>query len=203
MKRTWSMALVSLAAVALAASSLAAADDAPDPLKVLKKAASNLAKESRDGYAATLEVEGGLSKSTDHRLDVMTTVQESYKGEIRREVMHVPAMNVFRTSQKGALSDGVQWYQLQALPEGKKLDRLFAFPVDLLAKAVAKPEKIEWLPSTEQAKETEEEESVGHTSVARQLTTEQLYHRIRVQVPDEEALQYFIEVQNSGCLSGG
>jgi len=169
----------------------------------LKKATKNLVDEARkSGYQAGCEVAGGLSKTEDHKLH-MTTVQETYKGEILGDIMHVPSMNVYRTSSKGALHNGEQWYALQALPEGKKLDRLFSFPVRLLTTALTKPERVEWLPSTEKGETVEEEVQAGHTSVAKQLTTEQLYHRMRVQVPDEEALQYFTEVTNSGCLSGG
>jgi len=170
---------------------------------VLRKATRNLVEEARkSGYQAGCEVSGGLSKTEDHKLH-MTTVQETYTGEILGDIMRVPEMNVYRTSSKGALNDGTQWYALQALPQGKKLDRLFAFPVKLLTDALTKPERIEWLPSTETAEPVEEETASGHTSVAKQLTQEQLYHRMRVQIPDEEAIQYFTEVQNSGCLSGG
>jgi hypothetical protein len=178
-------------------------DKAPDPLKVLRKAAKNLVDEAKkSGYQAGCEVAGGLSKTGDHKLH-MTTVQESYTGEILGDIMRVPAMNVYRTTSKGALFNGEQWYQLQALPEGKKLDRLFAFPLRLMTTALTKPERIEWLPSTETPEVVEEEVEAGRTTVEKQLTQEQLYHRMRVQVPDEEALQYFTEVQNSGCLSGG
>jgi hypothetical protein len=200
MARRWiALGIPCLAALAFCAASFAADDPAPDPLKALKNATKNLAMEARQGYAASCDVEGGLSKSADHALDVMTTVRESYEGEIRGDVMHVPSMKVFRTSGKGALSDGVQWYALQARPEGKKLDRLFAFPVHILAEASEKPMKIEWLASTERVTEDSTE---GNTSVAKQLTKEQLYHRLRVEVPDEVALRHFIEVQNSGALSG-
>jgi hypothetical protein len=203
MARRWIVPVIPcLALLALGAAALAADEQAPDPIQALKTATKNLAAESRDGYGASCEVQGGISKSASHQLDVMTTVRESYTGEIRGDIMHVPAMNVFRNSQKGALSDGVQWYALQARPEGKKLDRLFAFPIQLLSQASEKPEKIEWLASTESATPTEEERAEGGTAVAKQLTQDQLYHRLRVHVPDEVALKYFIEVQNSGALSG-
>jgi hypothetical protein len=197
------LGILALGMLAYCASPAFADDAAPDPLKVLRKATKNLVDEARKtGYQAGCEVAGGLSKTADHKLH-MTTVQETYTGEILGDIMHVPSMNVYRTSSKGALNNGAQWFSLQALPEGKKLDRLFAFPVRLLTTALTKPERVEWLPSTEQAEVVEEEVEAGNTSVTKQLTQEQLYHRMRVQVPDEEALQYFTEVQNSGCLSGG
>lgn len=199
----WKMALVATAVFAFVASPALADDEAPDPLKELRNAAKSLVKEAkREGYRADLQVEGGLSKKGDHSLYSMT-VRENYRGDIRGNVMHVPEMKAYRTSSTGAISDGVQWYRLQSLAEGKKLDRLFAFPVQLLATALKKPEHVEWLESTEEAPEVETEESEGHTSVVKKKTQNQIYHRMRVQVPDEEALQYFIEVQNSGCLSGG
>lgn len=200
-RRWWAPVLLGCATLAWGAASLAGDDQVPDPLKALQRVTKNLVTEGRDGYSATCEVQGGLSKSANHELDVMTTVRESYRGEIRGDVMCVPAMNVFRTSDKGALSDGTQWFALQARPEGKKLDRLFAFPLRLLASATAKPEKIEWLESTEKAAPTAEEEALGRTSVEKKLSQEQIYHRLRVQVPDEEALRYFVDVQNSGAIS--
>jgi hypothetical protein len=204
LKNPCGLVVLSLAALAFCAGPAWADDDqAPDPLKVLRIASKNLAQTAKkQGYTTSVEVEGGLSKTADHRLH-MTTVRESYSGEIRGDVMHVPAMQVFRTSDKGALFDGVNWAALQARAEGKKLDRLFAFPIQLLATAVQKPESVEWLASTEEAPVIEEEGTSGHTAVVKKRSQDQIYHRMRVQVPDEEALQYFVEVQNSGCLSGG
>ena len=193
--------LSAVLAFALGANSVAADEKVPDPLKDLVQAAKNLTREAREGYAASVEVEGGLSKAKDHKL-YTTTVRESYSGDIKGNLMHVPSMRAFRTTEKGALFDGAQWYTLNAQLEGKKLDRLFEFPILLLANAVKNPKKIEWLPSTVKLPDTEREISSG-TTVEKELTKNQLYHRIRVEVPDKEALSYFIEVQNSGCLSGG
>ena len=201
------LAILGVAVVALCAGPVAADEaKAPDPMKVLKSVTKNLVKEARkEGYRATLNVEGGISKAADHSL-WNTTVREAYEGDIRGNVMHVPGMQVFRTSQKGAVFDGTQWAALQARADGKKLDRLFAFPVQLLSKGLKNPKKVTWLESTEEPEEViEEEEDRGLTSVAKRqtLTREQMYHRLRVEIPDKEALQYFVEVQNSGCLSGG
>ena len=198
---------VGLVAFALCASmagpALANEGKAPDPLKALKKVTKNLVNESKkEGYNAKLAVRGGLSRKANHEL-YSTTVYADYQGDIRGNVMHVPEMQVFRTPNKGAVFDGVNWSMLQARAEGKQLDRLFAFPVHLLANAIKKPKSVEWLASTEAPIVEESEEQEGHTSVAKKLTVEQQYHRLRVEVPDKEALQYFVEVQNSGCLDGG
>ena len=204
MHRKWlQFGLVALALCAFVAGpALADEGKAPDPLKALKKVTKNLVKESKsEGYNAKLAVRGGLSRKADHQLH-STTVYADYQGDIRGNVMHVPEMQVFRTPNKGAVFDGVNWAMLQARAEGKQLDRLFAFPVQLLANAIKKPKKVEWLASTEEPI-VEESEEVGHTSVEKKLTIEQQYHRLRVEVPDKEALQYFVEVQNSGCLDGG
>ncbi len=199
------LAILGVAIFALCAGP-AAADEtkAPNPMKALKSVTLNLLKEAKtEGYRANLDVSGGLSKSADHSLS-STTVRENYQGDIRGNVMHVPSMKAFRTTSKGAVFDGSQWASLQGRVEGKKLDRLFAFPVQLLAKGLKNPKSIVWLPSTEEAPEPViVEEKKGLTSVAKKLTQEQIYHRLRVEVPDKEALQYFVEVQNSGCLSGG
>ncbi len=197
------LGVICVAALAICVGPLFADDSAPpNPLKALKKATRNLVLEARQGYRAGCDVAGGLSTKADHSL-TSTTVRETYRGDIHGDIMSVPDMKVFRTDEKGAVFDGVRWYALQALPEGKKLDRLFAFPAHLLTTALRSPESIEWLPSTEEADVVEAEEGLGRTSVVKKLTQEQLYHRLRVKVPDKEALQYFVEVQNSGCLSGG
>ncbi|HIN79649.1 MAG TPA: hypothetical protein EYN00_01095 [Planctomycetes bacterium] len=170
------------------------------PMTALKKVTRNLAK-SR-AYGASCTVEGGLSRKPDHQL-FQTTVREEYRGDIYGNVMHLPSMKVFRTSSTGAISDGVQWYRLQSLPEGKKLDRLFAFPAHLLVKAAKNPAKVEWISSEDdEIVELPPERGKGGTSVARKRE-DRIPHVLRIQVPDKEAIQYFVEVQNSGCLSGG
>lgn len=170
------------------------------PLTALKKLTRNLSKTR--SYEASCTVEGGLSRKADHQL-FQTTVREEYRGDIYGNVMHLPSMKVFRTSSTGAISDGVQWYRLQALPEGKKLDRLFAFPAHLLVNAAKNPVKVEWIASEDdEIVQLPPEKGKGRTSVVKKKE-ERIPHVLRIQVPDKEAVQYFVEVQNSGCLSGG
>ena len=47
------------------------------------------------------------------------------------------------------------------------------------------------------------EKAKGRTSVGGSEHEEKVFHRMRVTLPSEMALKYFIDMQNSGCLSGG
>jgi len=47
------------------------------------------------------------------------------------------------------------------------------------------------------------EKPSGRTAVGGNSHEEKVYHRMRVTLPSEIALKYFIDMQNSGCLSGG
>ncbi|MFQ5654991.1 MAG: hypothetical protein ACE5GW_09700 [Planctomycetota bacterium] len=172
----------------------------PKPLKVLKKVTRNLAKTRT--YRASCEVQGGLSKTKDHQISQMT-VRESYQADIyKNNLMYVPELKAYRTSSKGAIYDATtkRWYNTLSLPTGKKLERLFAFPLKILQEASTKPEQIEWLASPDDEEEVVEE-SEGRTAVVRKV--HRIPHRMRVRVSDKIALERFTEVQNSGCLSGG
>jgi pSer/pThr/pTyr-binding forkhead associated (FHA) protein len=143
-----------------------------------------------------LQGEEGLDKLLDQ------AVEEDYSGLVRGMLMHMPEDKIFRTTDKGALFDGDIWRVLQSTAEGKKLDRLFTFPERLLSEAAKKPQKVEWLASKEKPSEEVREGATGKTAVAGREES-RLYHRLSVTLPEKTALKYFIEVQNSGCLSGG
>ncbi|MHC4935776.1 MAG: hypothetical protein ACYTGJ_06125 [Planctomycetota bacterium] len=198
------LALAAIAPLLLTGSVLALGDDAPNPLKELKESVRQLAKRAKsDGYSASVSIRGGTSVKADHHLrDV--SISQDYQGDILGAVMHVPAMHVFRKADKGALFDGERWSMLQARKEGKELDRLFMFPLQVLSTALGKASDAEWLESTAPAPDpVVTEEKQGRTSVARKQTQDQVYHRMRLHLPNEVAVQVFTEVQNSGCLEGG
>ncbi|MDE0960183.1 MAG: hypothetical protein OSB09_05325 [Planctomycetota bacterium] len=191
----------------LAGVGLQAADSreekAPDPAKALRKLSKDFLRlSSKNGYSAHLVIAGGMANSSDHQI-IDQAVSEDYFGLVRGPLMHMPEQKIFRTLDKGAQFDGDIWRVLQSTADGKKLDRLFTFPERLLAEASLKSHKIEWLESTVKPRKVKREAPRGRTAVGSSEAEEKVYHRLRVTLPEKMALQYFIEVQNSGCLSGG
>ena len=179
-----------------------AVDRAPDPVKAVRKAAKDFLRLTlKKGYSTSVSIAGGMAASSDHKI-LDQAVEEDYSGLVRGMLMHMPEDKIFRTIDKGALFDGDIWRVLQSTAEGKKLDRLFAFPERLLSEAARKHQKVEWLASKEKPSEEVREGTTGKTTVAGREEN-RLYHRLRVTLPEKTALKYFIEVQNSGCLSGG
>ncbi|MGE4620488.1 MAG: hypothetical protein AAEJ04_11835 [Planctomycetota bacterium] len=179
------------------------ADTAPDPVKAVRSIAKDFIKlAAKVGYSTQLTIAGGMAKSNDHQI-VDQAVSEDYSGLVRGPLMHMPEAQIFRTTDKGALFDGEIWRVLQSTADGKKLDRLFTFPERLLAEAAQRPQKVEWLDSEDQKPKPEtSDEPRGKTGVA-DRESDRDYNKLRVTLSDKTALQYFIEVQNSGCLSGG
>jgi len=177
-------------------------DTAPDPVKAVRKAAKDFLRlTAKKGYSASVSIDGGMAASSDHRI-IDQAVEEDYSGLVRGMLMYMPEDQIFRTFDKGALFDGDIWRALQSTAEGKKLDRLFAFPERLLSEAAKKPQKVEWLASSKKPAAEVGKRTTGKTAVSRPEDN-RLYHRLRVTLPEKTALKYFIEVQNSGCLSGG
>lgn len=198
----WLLSAVMLAGVGLQASD-PPGEKAPDPAKALRKVSKDfLRHSSKSGYSAHLVIEGGMANSSDHKI-IDQAVSEDYFGLIRGPLMHMPEQQIFRTLDKGAQFDGDIWRVLQSTADGKKLDRLFTFPERLLADASSRGSKVQWLESTVKPRKVKREVPLGGTAVGSSEQEEMVYHRLRVTLPDKMALQYFIEVQNSGCLSGG
>ena len=192
-----------LAGAALQASD-SGEENAPDPAKALRKVSKDfLRHSSKSGYSAHLIISGGMANSSDHKI-IDQAVSEDYFGLVRGPLMHMPEQQIFRTLDKGAQFDGDIWRVLQSTADGKKLDRLFTFPERLLADATSKGNKVQWLESTVKPRKViKREVPLGGTAVGSSEQEEMVYHRLRVTLPAKMALQYFIEVQNSGCLSGG
>lgn len=179
-----------------------AVETAPDPVKAVRSAAKDFMRlVAKQGYSTQLTIAGGMANSADHKI-VDQAVDESYSGLVRGPLMHMPEQQIFRTTDKGALFDGDIWRKLQSTADGKKLDRLFAFPERLLSEAALKPQKVEWLESAEKVSKEESKKPAGKTAVSEREDS-RVYNKLRVTLSAKAALQYFIEVQNSGCLSGG
>ena len=143
-----------------------------------------------------------MSNKSDHAI-VDQAVGERYMGRTRGAVMFLPERQIFRTPTKGAEFNGDFWRVLQSTAEGKKLDRLFAFPERILQEASKTAKNVEWLESKVPSKVVKREKPSGRTAVGGSTHEEKVYHRMRVTLPSEIALKYFIDMQNSGCLSGG
>ena len=180
----------------------AGVEPAPDPVKAIRSAAKDFLRlTAKQGYATQLAISGGMANSVSHKI-VDQAVDEAYAGLVRGPLMHMPEQQIFRTVDKGALFDGDIWRKLQSTADGKKLDRHFAFPERNLSEAAKKPQKVEWLESEDKVASDDRKKPAGKTAVA-EREENRLYNKLRVTLSDKTALQYFIEVQNSGCLSGG
>ncbi len=193
-----------LAGIGLQAADPPSEGSAPDPTKALRSVSKDFLRlSSKSGYSTRLVIAGGMANSKDHKI-IDQAVSEDYFGLVRGPLMHMPEQKIFRTLDKGAQLDGDLWRVLQSTAEGKKLDRLFSFPERLLKHATAKGSKVEWLESKVGPRKVKRETPRSGTAVGGSSEEDQkVYHRLRVTLPDKVALQYFIEVQNSGCLSGG
>ena len=73
----------------------------------------------------------------------------------------------------------------------------------MLQEAGKTAKSVEWLESKVPAKVVKKEKASGRTAVGGSTHEEKVYHRMRATLPSEVALKYFIDMQNSGCLSGG
>lgn len=206
MKRivTTSLAVLLLAGIGLQAADTPSDGSAPDPIKALRSVNKDFLRlSSKSGYSTRLVIAGGMANSKDHKI-IDQAVSEDYFGLVRGRLMHMPEQKIFRTLDKGAQLDGDLWRVLQSTADGKKLDRLFSFPERVLMDATTKGNKVEWLESKAGPRKVKRETPRSGTAVGGSSEEEQeIYHRLRVTLPEKVALQYFIEVQNSGCLSGG
>ncbi len=206
MKRivTTSLAVLLLAGIGLQAADPPSDGSAPDPIKALRSVSKDFLRlSSKSGYSTRLVIAGGMANSKDHKI-IDQAVSEDYFGLVRGRLMHMPEQKIFRTLDKGAQLDGDLWRVLQSTADGKKLDRLFSFPERLLMHATVKGNKVEWLESKVGPRKVKRETPRSGTAVGGSSEEDQkVYHRLRVTLPEKVALQYFIEVQNSGCLSGG
>ena len=206
MKRivTTSLAVLLLAGIGLQAADPPSDGSAPDPIKALRSVNKDFLRlSSKSGYSTRLVIAGGMANSKDHKI-IDQAVSEDYFGLVRGRLMHMPEQKIFRTLDKGAQLDGDLWRVLQSTADGKKLDRLFSFPERVLMDATTKGKKVEWLESKAGPRKVKRETPRSGTAVGGSSEEEQkIYHRLRVTLPEKVALQYFIEVQNSGCLSGG
>jgi hypothetical protein len=198
----WATALLTVALV-LPFVARAADDDAtPAPVKhenakkILTQSVAKL--EKTKSYAVKLDVTGGISQAKDHQISE-TTVRETYEASLFRGLMYLPKLSAYRTAKAGAIGAGGEYQQILASKEGAKVDRLFRFPLEIMSEAAASGTKFEWLDGGERIVDDGAAEG-GHTKVVRKEYVAP--SRMRIEVPEQVAIQRFTTIQNSGALSG-
>lgn len=155
----------------------AAPDKRGDPAMALKRAARSLQKAK--SYRASFSFRAGLSNHANHRIDQLC-IRTYYSANVFREIMQVEAPQAFLYRGKGAIvcSESQRWRTVLATAEGRRLERLFAHPLEVLRDAVAKPTEIEW-------------------------ATKSPSLIIRVKPDRKTMVRRLTEFQNSGCMSRG
>lgn len=196
----------------------------PDPARALREAVRKLDEHSRkQGYEIDCKVRGGLSNKGDHGV-WMHVVYEQHKGVVRGDLMFVQEMllidgrsfdpvttQVYRNPRKGAILVDDQWVPLKSSPAGNRLDRILHFPSELFEDAVLRSRTARWIePRVEVDLNDPDyvdpmdplEEPEGGTAVAKKPAQVSTYQRVKVDVDEKVAVQYFNDVQKSGSLGG-
>lgn len=227
-----SKVLLGLLALCLAvylAPRFTSADDATNEVKKVPEVKRTLANVStqlatktvKNGFNIECRVMGGMSKTPDHAL-VSTSIATMYTADVSRGLMKLTCdIDAYRTPAKGALRNKATnaWQDALATKEGVQMTRLLSFPHEVLQKAMAKSEKIEWVWVGDEVAAGEETEVTpaepkpdapeGTTAVNPKhgLTEEQakvkMPHLARITLNKEVALNFWNETKNSGCVSGG
>lgn len=186
----------------------------PSASKILAESFKRLVN-SRS-YRTKISVEGGVTESRQHKLST-TTVNDTYIGTVHSGVMQVSNPIAFRTptSGRGVIRKDGKWKQILAAQDGARMDRLFIWPQIIMQRALKYRSTAEWIEGGKSGKkqaskkrakrEASDTPRNGRTSVVRtgDETTTYFPGTIRVETPTREALKHVIEVENSGCLSGG
>lgn len=224
------LGLLALCLAAYFAPRFTAADEAANEVKKVPEVKRTLASVStqlanktvKNGFNIECRVMGGMSKSPDHAL-ATTSIATMYTADVSRGLMKLTCdIEAFRTPAKGALRNKATnaWQDALSTKEGVQMTRLLGFPHEVLQKAMAKAEKIEWVwvgDEVAAGEETEvtpaepkpEEPEEGTTAVNPKhgKTEEQaqvkMPHLARITLSKEVALNFWNETKNSGCVSGG
>ncbi len=217
----WGLWVLSLGALGTSAANADQRKDVPAPASILAQAYKNLVKSG--SYETTIAITGGVTKRDDHKV-THPTVRQNYEAAVvtspRRPIMKVTRPRAYRTPSGGAIESAGIWRNIHSDRQGKRMDRLFAFPETVLARALKHKRAAEWVERSKKKKKGakrskgKKDEKLssdaktkkkGKTSVAKGRDAEKppLPGYIRVNAPTKEALQHFIEVENSGCFGGG
>ena len=188
----------------------------PSPVKALETSLKNLG--AAKGYKVSVDVEGGLSETEDHRVS-LRNVRESYEGLIFGPMMHVPTVKAYRTLKRGVAKVDGAWRDCAADPRTRRLEKFFTFPAVIIARALQHaPQTGRWIRTDEPVVAAEEPKPaakpaakaprgktivVSKPEAADNSPPAPQYRWIRVEAPPQEAVANFVEVQNSGCFGGG
>lgn len=187
--------------------------ETPSASKILEESFKRLVESK--SYRTKISVEGGVTQSRLHKLSTKT-VDDTYIGTVYGGVMQVSNPRAFRTptSGRGVIRKDGQWKQILAAKDGARMDRLFIWPQILMRRALKHKSTAAWIDNgnrgTKHVSKKEQKKSSstsrrGRTGVTRTGEDEasRFPGTIRIETPTREALKHVIEVENSGCLSGG
>jgi hypothetical protein len=184
---------------------------APNASRVFRDAVRKLDAVSRQsGYRVQCDVQGGLSKKANHKV-WMYQVYEQHQGQVRGDLMYMPEMMIYRNPQKGAILIGEYWMPLFNDPAAERIQRIIAFPAQVLLDALSGKAKVEWIEPPEKIDINDpdyvepmdaplEPDEGGGTAVVEKKQPS--YRRIRVEAGEKVAVHYFNQIQNSGLLGG-
>ncbi|MBA4684854.1 MAG: hypothetical protein H2076_07685 [Planctomycetes bacterium] len=187
------------------------ADEILDARKAFVEIQKQFARQlETQGAGFSCFVKGGLSRSADHEI-WMHQVYEEHKGTVLGDLMSIPEIPVYRTPKKGALRESAIWVPLISTPAGKRLDKVLHFPAEILRRAQREGlASARWVPVPE-LKEVELDHpdfaepddliEEGGTAVA-EKKPKFLYDRLTMRLSRKTAVEYFNDVQKSGCLGG-
>ncbi|MBI4583587.1 MAG: hypothetical protein HY717_06165 [Planctomycetes bacterium] len=196
------------------------------------------------GYKVKMTVIGGITSDPQHVVS-SPTVRDQYSGEVYQSTMYVTASETYpykayRTPKKGVSYIDGMWRPILAHRPGVRLDRLFAFPEDILVQAAKHSKTARWLedavakeesseasandeededdddeededdvdkdPGKDKDKAKGKEKASHKTTAVTKKSAAQLASMprvLRVEAPPKEALNHFLQVEKSGCVSGG
>ncbi len=186
----------------------------PSASKILLESYKNFVKSKSS--RAKISVVGGVTESREHKVSART-VNDTYTGAVHGRIMEVSNPRAFRTQKSGAIRKDGRWKSLLAARDGARMDRLFIWPQIVMQRALRYKGNAEWIDTNKSKKKKKSSKSSrkksGKSSTSRSKTavakrgdtdtTTYFPGTIRVEAPTKEALKHVIEIENSGCLSGG
>lgn len=192
-------------------SSSNASVDAPDSARSLRDAVVKLeAACRRNGYQMQCNVWGGLSNKADHKV-WMHQVYEEHEGQVLGALMYLPGLSIYRNRERGAMFIDEQWKPMISDPAGHRVQRIIAFPGQVLFDALSSKKKVEWIEPSKLIDSDDpdyiepmdaplEPGEAGDTAVVEKKQPS--YRRVKVEVSEKVAVRYFNQIQNSGLLGG-
>ena len=185
--------------------------DAPNSARSLRAAIVKLeAASQRNGYRMHCNIWGGLSNKADHKV-WMHQVYEEHQGQVRGALMYLPELSIYRNREKGAILIDEQWKPLISDPAGHRVQRIVAFPRQVLLDALSGQQKVEWIEPPESIDMNDpdafepmdaplEPGEASDTAVVEKKQPS--YRRVKIEVSEKVAVGYFNQIQNSGLLGG-